>query len=174
MNRVKCTVCGRMKKPIGRDSMDNGLCQHDCEGYRLEPLASQFWSDTEEIEHLKYRIDEVENMLEQKTCEGGSALEEIDKLKAENKQIWDEAIEIAEHAIQETVNDGSYSTMLDAIHTYNMYAIKGLKKARDGKTDCPNCNGEGWVDEAMPDYVTQVDCLICKGTGRVKKARGGE
>jgi len=42
-NYVYCTVCGRPKKPIGRDSRDNGLCQHDCEGYRLEPLPSSYW-----------------------------------------------------------------------------------------------------------------------------------
>jgi len=40
---AKCAVCGRTKKPIGRDSMDNGLCSHECEGYRQAPLPSDLW-----------------------------------------------------------------------------------------------------------------------------------
>ena len=40
---VYCQICHRPKKPIGRDSRDNGLCDHDCEGYRLEPYPSTWW-----------------------------------------------------------------------------------------------------------------------------------
>jgi hypothetical protein len=32
-----CTECGRPKKPVGRDSFDNGLCDHECPGYRKAP-----------------------------------------------------------------------------------------------------------------------------------------
>ena len=53
---VYCTVCGRPKKPIGRDSMDNGLCQHDCEGYRLEPTPSSYWpGERESFEQHKLK-----------------------------------------------------------------------------------------------------------------------
>jgi hypothetical protein len=43
---VRCTVCGRTKKPVGRSAplaMANGLCDDDCEGYRLEPFPGQLW-----------------------------------------------------------------------------------------------------------------------------------
>lgn len=46
---VQCAVCGRTKKPIGRDSFDNGLCSHECEGYRLEPLPDHLWPGEEEF-----------------------------------------------------------------------------------------------------------------------------
>lgn len=39
----RCTVCGRRKKPIGRDSMDDGLCSQDCHGYRNEPIPNDKW-----------------------------------------------------------------------------------------------------------------------------------
>ena len=39
----KCTWCGRSKKPIGRDSMDNGLCDTACEGYRSDPTPCDLW-----------------------------------------------------------------------------------------------------------------------------------
>lgn len=42
-DHVKCAVCGRRKKPIGRDSMDNGLCDRDCPGYSQEPHAGHLW-----------------------------------------------------------------------------------------------------------------------------------
>jgi len=52
---VKCNICGRTKKPVGRDSHDNGLCSHECEGYRQEPYASSYWPDElrEEFERGK-------------------------------------------------------------------------------------------------------------------------
>lgn len=40
---VYCTVCGRRKKPRGRDSMDNGLCDRECSGYGQEPLPGHLW-----------------------------------------------------------------------------------------------------------------------------------
>jgi hypothetical protein len=36
-------VCGRLKKPLGRDSRDNGLCDCDCEGYRQPPEPGHLW-----------------------------------------------------------------------------------------------------------------------------------
>jgi hypothetical protein len=39
----KCATCGRTKKPVGRDSMDNGLCQEDCDGYHQPPYAGHLW-----------------------------------------------------------------------------------------------------------------------------------
>ena len=39
----ECTVCRRRKKPIGRDSMDNGLCDDDCKGYRQPPSPGHLW-----------------------------------------------------------------------------------------------------------------------------------
>ena len=47
---VTCTVCGRAKKPIGRDSQDNGLCDSDCEGYNLLPRPGYNWPNEEENE----------------------------------------------------------------------------------------------------------------------------
>lgn len=38
-----CAVCGRRKKPYGRYSRDNGLCDSDCEGYQMPPLAGHLW-----------------------------------------------------------------------------------------------------------------------------------
>ena len=40
---VHCTVCGLPKKPLGRDSLDTGLCQTGCEGYRQSPEPSTYW-----------------------------------------------------------------------------------------------------------------------------------
>ena len=40
---IYCTVCKRMKKPLGRDSMDNGLCDHECPGYDKKPCPMQLW-----------------------------------------------------------------------------------------------------------------------------------
>jgi len=43
---VECTVCRLRKKPRGRsapDVMANSLCDHECEGYELEPKVGQLW-----------------------------------------------------------------------------------------------------------------------------------
>ena len=43
---VECRVCGLRKKPIGRSAplaMGNGLCDHDCPGYREEPYPGDLW-----------------------------------------------------------------------------------------------------------------------------------
>lgn len=39
----ECAVCHRRKKPRGRDSMDNGLCDQDCHGYLLAPEPGHLW-----------------------------------------------------------------------------------------------------------------------------------
>lgn len=41
----ECTVCHRRKKPHGRDSRDNGLCDTDCEGYYQDPRAGHLWPE---------------------------------------------------------------------------------------------------------------------------------
>lgn len=47
----ECGVCGRRKKPVGRDSMNNGYCDHECPGYYQEPLAGWLWpGETEEYD----------------------------------------------------------------------------------------------------------------------------
>lgn len=40
---VYCSACGRRKKPTGRDSLDNGLCSHECSGYREPPEPGHLW-----------------------------------------------------------------------------------------------------------------------------------
>jgi hypothetical protein len=40
---VKCEVCGRTKKPHGRDTMDNGMCSYECDGYYEEPRPGDLW-----------------------------------------------------------------------------------------------------------------------------------
>lgn len=40
---VTCAECGRMKKPIGRDSVDNGLCDRECPGYDQPPHVGSLW-----------------------------------------------------------------------------------------------------------------------------------
>lgn len=41
---VKCIVCGRMKKPIGRSAgLDSSFCDDECSGYRQEPLPGSLW-----------------------------------------------------------------------------------------------------------------------------------
>lgn len=64
---VKCAVCGRSKKPIGRDTRDNGLCSYECDGYRLPPAPSHYW-DEELIEKgrtagLKEAVEIVINKM---------------------------------------------------------------------------------------------------------------
>lgn len=44
---VECIVCHRRKTPRGRDSMDNGLCDRDCEGYDLFPISGHLWPGEE-------------------------------------------------------------------------------------------------------------------------------
>lgn len=39
----KCRKCGRTKKPIGRDSLDNGKCDRDCPGYSEDPTPGHLW-----------------------------------------------------------------------------------------------------------------------------------
>ena len=43
--RPTCEVCGRPKKPQGRDSMDNGLCDPDCDGYYDGEQPGHLWPD---------------------------------------------------------------------------------------------------------------------------------
>jgi len=43
LNQPRCEVCERRKKPIGRDSRDNGLCDQDCEGYHMDPEPGTEW-----------------------------------------------------------------------------------------------------------------------------------
>jgi hypothetical protein len=51
---VHCTVCHRSKRPVGRDSMDNGLCDRDCFGYLQEPTPGHLWpGELEEMESGK-------------------------------------------------------------------------------------------------------------------------
>ncbi len=43
---VCCTICQLRKKPVGRSAspeMANGLCDDDCEGYRVDPLPGGLW-----------------------------------------------------------------------------------------------------------------------------------
>jgi len=40
---IVCTECHRRKKPVGRDSRDNGLCDHECPGYRRDPQPDYLW-----------------------------------------------------------------------------------------------------------------------------------
>lgn len=42
--RVKCSVCGHMKKPIGRSApLGMRLCDSECDGYYREPYPSDLW-----------------------------------------------------------------------------------------------------------------------------------
>lgn len=38
-----CDVCRRRKKPVGRDSMDNGLCDAECPGYLQGQHPGYLW-----------------------------------------------------------------------------------------------------------------------------------
>lgn len=40
---VRCLECGRTKKPLGRDSQDNGLCDHGCSRYYDYPRPDSLW-----------------------------------------------------------------------------------------------------------------------------------
>ncbi len=43
---VRCVVCDRSKKPVGRNApleMGSSLCDEECLGYRVEPLPSSLW-----------------------------------------------------------------------------------------------------------------------------------
>lgn len=44
LNQPECVVCGRRKKPVGRDmSPHDHLCSHECDGYNREPLPGTDW-----------------------------------------------------------------------------------------------------------------------------------
>lgn len=38
-----CEICGRTKKPIGRDVIKADYCNDECEGYRQEPTPGHLW-----------------------------------------------------------------------------------------------------------------------------------
>ncbi len=46
----ECRLCGMRKAPLGRSVAPcaaAGYCDHGCEGYRLEPYVSSYWSADE-------------------------------------------------------------------------------------------------------------------------------
>jgi hypothetical protein len=46
---VKCTVCGRVKKPIGRfGGLNSSHCDGDCPGYRKQPYPGSLWPNETE------------------------------------------------------------------------------------------------------------------------------
>lgn len=47
---VYCTVCGLRKNPIGRAGpVGLTMCDHECPGYRTDPLPGSLWpGETEE------------------------------------------------------------------------------------------------------------------------------
>lgn len=48
----QCRTCHRTKKPIGRDApLSSNYCDHECGGYRQDPVPPSFWSREEELEH---------------------------------------------------------------------------------------------------------------------------
>lgn len=41
---VICSMCGNPKAPIGRSApLGSRYCTHECDGYYIEPLASQWF-----------------------------------------------------------------------------------------------------------------------------------
>lgn len=54
-----CTWCNRNKQPRGRDSMDNGLCDHECPGYDAPPYAGDLWPG-ETAEEFGYPCETTE------------------------------------------------------------------------------------------------------------------
>ena len=48
---VRCSVCGSMKKPVGRSGpLGASYCDYDCAGYEQEPLPGSLWPDETEEE----------------------------------------------------------------------------------------------------------------------------
>jgi hypothetical protein len=48
---VKCTVCGRMKTPIGRSApLSTSMCDYDCPAYRQEPRSGSLWPGESEAD----------------------------------------------------------------------------------------------------------------------------
>lgn len=48
-----CTVCGKRKKPHGRDAglaAANSYCDWTCEGYDQDPKSGHYWPGEEAIE----------------------------------------------------------------------------------------------------------------------------
>ena len=46
-----CVVCGRMKKPVGRDAAwGMTYCTHDCDGYDKAPLPGSLWPGESEYD----------------------------------------------------------------------------------------------------------------------------
>ena len=47
--RVECPECGRVKKPIGRDTpaAAGSYCDGDCPGYRSDPQPDTLWPGEE-------------------------------------------------------------------------------------------------------------------------------
>ena len=55
---VWCGVCGRMKKPFGRDaSASSPYCTYDCTGYEKEPLPGSLWPGESEFD-FGYEVGE--------------------------------------------------------------------------------------------------------------------
>lgn len=53
---VYCTVCGNMKKPIGRSApLEASYCEYECQGYRQWPFAGSLWPD-ETAEEFGYPV----------------------------------------------------------------------------------------------------------------------
>ena len=48
---VRCTLCGRTKKPVGRSApLGTHWCDDDCEGYRCDPKPGCLWPGESEDE----------------------------------------------------------------------------------------------------------------------------
>ena len=58
---ARCAECGRNKKPRGRDSMDNGLCDRECPGYDQPPYAGDLWPG-ESAEDFGYPCQTTEEL----------------------------------------------------------------------------------------------------------------
>ena len=49
--RVRCAVCGDVKKPIGRyGPLGASYCDEDCAGYRQQPWPGSLWPGESEAE----------------------------------------------------------------------------------------------------------------------------
>lgn len=48
---VTCAVCGNTKNPLGRSApIGTHYCDHECDGYYIEPMPSQLWPNESEAD----------------------------------------------------------------------------------------------------------------------------
>ena len=156
---MECTVCHRRKKPIGRDSRDNGLCDQECEGYKLPPHPGHLWP--EEIA----TADSIPRSLAESGLAQMSAAEAFDKCIKFVSGICShgdvnanglkhlKAHFVPAQPLQQEVERENYEALYNRVMGLlrNTKKPHGLCEPRERKA-CTHCNAVEKLDELIADY----------------------